>query len=185
MRSFFASALEIFEIAFITVGAVILIRTFLVQPFLVSGDSMVPNFSNGDYLLVDELTYRLRAPERGEVVVFHYPNDETTYFIKRFVGLPGERVVVHSGQVTIYNKEHTEGLKLSESYLPPTTQTSGSVDVTLKDGEYFVLGDNRSFSFDSRMWGVLNKKEIVGVARLRLWPPASFRAFAAPQYSHP
>ena len=91
MRKFLASLLEIFEIAVIAIVAVFLVRTFLVQPFLVSGTSMVPNFSNGDYVLVDELTYRIRPPERGEVVVFHDPEDYSTYFIKRIIGLPGER----------------------------------------------------------------------------------------------
>jgi signal peptidase I len=182
MRSFFASLLEIVEIACITIGAVWVIRTFLVQPFLVSGDSMVPNFSHGDYLLVDELTYAFREPARGEVAVFHYPNDPATYFIKRFIGLPGERVVIKDDVITVYNDAHPEGAALNEHYLPLTTRTNGFTDVKLGEGEYFVLGDNRSFSFDSRSWGVLKKDQIVGMARLRLWPPSDFKAFAAPQY---
>lgn len=182
MRKFLVSLIEVAEIALIAVGAVFLVRHFLVQPFLVSGASMVPNFENGDYLMVDELTYRVREPERGEVVVFKYPNDPSTFFIKRVIGLPGERVTVGEGRVTVYNESHKDGLALDENYLPKNLVTQGTTDVTLKTGEYFVMGDNRPYSFDSRSWGVLPKSDIVGLARLRLWPPQSMKVFAAPQY---
>ncbi|MBI5220531.1 MAG: signal peptidase I [Candidatus Liptonbacteria bacterium] len=186
MRGFLAASLEVLEVALVTVGAVFLIRTFLVQPFLVSGASMVPNFANGDYLLIDELSYRLRAPTRGEVAVFHYPNDESTFFIKRIIGLPGERVAIRDGQVVVSNAEHPQGETLQEPYLPLATQTNprpgGKNEYELGPDQYFVLGDNRSASFDSREWGVLTRGEIVGLTRIRLWPPKSFQAFAAPQY---
>lgn len=186
MRRFFASVLEVGEIVAVALGAVFLIRTFLVQPFLVSGASMVPNFSHGDYLLIDELSYYFRQPERGEAVVFRYPNDESTFFIKRIIGLPGERVIIRDGRVTVANAEHPEGAILDEPYLSGGVTTvfrnSGQADVTLGNAEYFVLGDNRSYSFDSRDWGVLSRKEIVGLVRLRLWPPSGFTVFAAPQY---
>ena len=113
MRKFLASLLEIFEIAVIAVVAVFLVRTFLIQPFLVSGTSMSPNFSNGDYVLVDELTYRIRPPERGEVVVFHDPEDYGTYFIKRVIGLPGDTVTINNSVVTITNAEYPNGKVLS------------------------------------------------------------------------
>jgi signal peptidase I len=186
MRSFLSSVLEILEIAAIAIAAVFLIRSTVVQPFLVSGSSMSPTFSDSDYLLVDQLTYRFRAPERGEVAVFHYhttPSDNATYFIKRIIGLPGEEVKVQSGQVTVINKEHPQGLVLDENYLPPGTDTSGSVDTVLGPNEYFVLGDNRSYSFDSRSWGKLLGKDIVGLVRLRLWPPGDAKVFAAPQFN--
>lgn len=182
MRSFFSSVLEVLEVALIAIVSVFLIRTFLVQPFLVSGASMEPNFSDGDYLLVDEITYKFREPERGEVVVFKYPNNETTFFIKRVIGLPGERVVIEGGEVKVFNDENLDGLELKEYYLQPGLETSGKVDVTLKEGEYFVLGDNRSASFDSRSWGILNIKEVIGLARVRLWPIGSLTTFAAPNY---
>jgi signal peptidase I len=183
MRKFFASALEVIEVALVAIGTVFLIRSFLFQPFLVSGASMVPNFSNGDYLLVDELTYHIRTPERGEVIVFRYPNDPSTYFIKRIIGLPGEKVRVQDGHVTVINKEHPNGIEIPEAYLPSTTITNGATEFTLTNDQYFVLGDNRPFSFDSRSWGPLEKDHIVGLARLRLWPLADFRAFAAPAYN--
>jgi signal peptidase I len=182
MRQFLASLLEIAEIALVAIGAVFIIRSFLVQPFLVSGASMSPNFSDGDYLLIDELTYHFRVPERGEVVVFRYPKDTSTFFIKRIVGLPGERVVVKEGAVTIFNSGHSDGFALDEFYLPKNLSTSGNVDVTVSPGEYFVMGDNRPYSFDSRSWGELPAKDLIGVVRLRLWPPNELSLFAAPNY---
>jgi len=188
MRQFLMSFFEVLEVALVAIGAVFLIRTFLVQPFLVSGSSMVPSFSNGDYLLVDELSYYFRGAHRGEVVVFKYPKDETqsTYFIKRVIGVPGDRVVIKDGHVVIYNDKYPEGLTLSEKYIPPSTPTlarpNGQDDFKLGPGEYLVLGDNRNQSFDSRDWGILRSDEIIGLVRLRLWPVQGFTVFAAPQY---
>ncbi len=183
MRKFLASLLEVLEIAVIAVGAVFIVRTFLVQPFLVSGTSMVPTFSNGDYVLTDELTYRIRPPERGEVVVFHDVSDQSTYLIKRIIGLPGERVVIKNNTVTIYNQQHPNGFMLDESYLPKGTVTSGNEDVTLSSSTYFMMGDNRAVSYDSRSWGPLPASDIVGLVRFRLWPLGAIQIFSAPHYS--
>ncbi len=182
MKKFLVSIFEVLEVALIAVVSVFLIRTFLIQPFLVSGASMSPNFSNGDYLLVDELTYRFRSPERGEVAVFKYKGD-STYFIKRIIGLPGEKIQIKTGGVVVFNNKDADGFILSEPYLIPGTITAG-VDnlISLGKDEYFVLGDNRTASFDSRSWGMVKRKDVVGLARLRLWPLDSFRAFAAPSY---
>jgi len=182
MRKFLASLLEIFEIAVIAVVAVFLVRTFLVQPFLVSGTSMVPNFSNGDYVLVDELTYHIRPPERGEVVVFHDPEEYGTYFIKRVIGLPGETVTIASDTVTVVNAAHPTGFTLDESYLPSGVLTTGTETYTLSSSTYLMLGDNRPASYDSRSWGPLPAKNIVGLVRIRLWPFDAITAFAAPKY---
>lgn len=182
MRQFFASVLEVVEVAVVAVGAVFLIRHFLIQPFLVSGASMSPNFQNGDYLLIDELTYRFRSPERGEVIVFRYPKDPATYFIKRIIGLPGERVEIKDNRITIFNKDNPGGFVLAEAYLPSTFVTNGNEEVALGSGEYMMLGDNRSFSYDSRNWGPMPAQDIVGLVRLRLWPLSDLTAFAAPQY---
>lgn len=186
MRSFFVSLLEIVEVVIVAVGAVFIIRSFLVQPFLVSGHSMAPNFSDGDYLLVDQLTYQFRAPSRGEVVVFRYPQNESTYFIKRIIGLPGERVEIADNKITVYNAEHPEGLVLNENYLKRENGGSSlpgrKEKFSLGEGEYLVLGDNRRFSFDSRDWGVLPRRDIIGLVRLRLWPPQGLTVFAAPAY---
>lgn len=193
MRKFFASLLEVLEIAVIAVGAVFIIRTFLVQPFLVSGTSMYPTFQDGNYVLTDELTFRVRPPERGEVVVFHDPEDYSTYFIKRVIGLPGERITIASNTVTVYNNQHPDGLLLNESYLPVGTQTTqnacqGGISTgnvctfTLSSSTYLMFGDNRPDSYDSRSWGPLPAKNIVGLVRLRLWPLNEIEAFTAPNY---
>ena len=145
----------------ISLVTVFIIRTFVAQPFLVSGASMEPNFQDGNYLIIDEVTYRFREPERGEVVVFRYPKDPSTYFIKRIIGLPGERAVVDNGAVKVY-----KGSKV----LFEEGGTSGSVDITLGANQYFVLGDNRYNSFDSRSWGAVSKKYLVGIARVRVFP---------------
>ncbi len=184
MRKFFASILEILEIAVVAIVAVFVIKSFLVQPFLVSGSSMIPTFSNGDYLLIDELTYRVRAPERGEVIVFKYPNNSSTYFIKRIIGLPNEKLVIHNGTITVTNAENPQGVELQEGYLPHGFASNGTREFTLKGNEYLVLGDNRSASFDSRSWGTLNRSDVIGLVRLRLWPINEFKAFAAPEYRY-
>lgn len=183
MRAFALALLEVLEIALVTIGAVVAIRYFVVQPFLVSGGSMESTFSNGDYVLIDQLTYRFRGPERGEVIVFK--NAEGTYFIKRVIGLPGDTVKVADGSVRISNKENPEGYVLDEQYLPAGLPTAGAADVTLGDEEFFVMGDNRPYSYDSRSWGAIDGEEIVGIVRLRLWPVTHAKAFFAPTYSTP
>lgn len=167
------------ETVAIAVVAVFLVRTFLAQPFLVSGSSMEPNFNNGNYLLVDELTYHLRAPERGEVIVFHYPKDTSVYFIKRIIGLPGETVSITGGVVTVTDKGQKEVLK--EPYIADPGTFSDFTE-TLGPGQYFVMGDNRNASFDSRSWGPVPASDIVGLVRLRLWPLNEAMAFSAPTY---
>jgi len=182
MRKFFASLLEVLEIAIIAVAAGFIVRTFLVQPFLVSGTSMVPTFSNGDYVLTDELTYRIRPPERGEVVVFHDVSDSSTYLIKRVIGLPGETVIIKNNIVTIENKQNPNGFVLNETYLPAGTITAGDEDIALSSSSYFMMGDNRAVSYDSRSWGPLPAGNIVGLVRFRLWPLNAIQMFSAPKY---
>jgi len=177
MKYFLLAFWEVAEVILIAVVTVFFVRTFLMQPFLVSGASMEPNFSTGNYLLIDEVTYRLRAPERGEVVVFKYPNDPSVYYIKRIIGLPGERVIVKNGEVEIINKEYPEGFKVDEIYLDTSLKTLGDIDSVLGKNDYFVMGDNRGFSYDSRSWGTLPEDNIVGIVRLRLFPINSIEAF--------
>ncbi len=182
MKSFLYSLWEIFEVVLIAVITVIVVRNFLIQPFLVSGASMEPNFSSGDYLLIDEVSYRFREPQRGEVVVFHYPGDESVYYIKRIIGLPNERLSINKGEVVVFNREYPDGFAVDENYLPADIKTSGAKEVVLKNNEYFVMGDNRNYSFDSRSWGNLQKAEIVGLVRLRLWPFNRVMAVEKPAY---
>ena len=139
---------------------------------------MEPNFENGEYLLIDELSYYFRLVERGEVVVFHYPLDTSKYYIKRVIGLPEEIVEIKNSQVIIYNDEYPGGLTLNESYLPKNLTTNGQIKEKLGKDEYFVLGDNRSASYDSRRWGVLPKNDIVGRVWVRAWPFSRAAIFA-------
>lgn len=182
MKNFLASFFEILEISLIAIVTVFIVRTFLLQPFLVNGASMEPNFENGDYLLIDEITYRLRAPERGEVIVFRFPGDESTFYIKRIIGLPGETVALGKNGIKITNQENSDGFFIKEPYLPDGLNYNEK-SITLNSSQYFVMGDNRSYSFDSRSWGPLERKELIGLVRLRLWPIPDVSVFQNPVYN--
>ncbi len=155
---------EILKIVIISLAIIVPIRYFLIQPFFVKGASMEPNFLDGDYLIIDEISYRFETPQRGEVVIFRYPLDKTQFFIKRIIGLPNENIKVQNGKVFINEKE------LNESEYLRGVETVGNVEIQLGDDEYFVLGDNRNASSDSRKWGEVDKKLIIGRAWLRAWP---------------
>ncbi len=167
---FLAFVGEMIKVGLIALAIILPVRYFLIKPFYVSGASMVPTYYDGEYLIVDEISYRFNPPSRGEVVVFKYPQDPKQFFIKRIVGLPGERVIVEDGKVVIYNAENPEGLEFKEPYLSNGMVTPPNDDVTLIDGEFYVLGDNRNKSLDSRRFGPLTMKEIVGRTWLRGWP---------------
>jgi len=154
----------------LALAIVIPIRVLLFQPFVVSGASMDPNFHNADYLIIDELSYRLREPERQEVIVFKYPNNPALKYIKRVIGLPGEKVEIVNGQVFITSGNKT--FQLEEPYLSEETKqtwiNNNNFSVELGQNEYFVMGDNRNFSSDSRIWGPVPKKNIVGKVFIKL-----------------
>ena len=163
--------IEIGKILLVSLAIVLPIRYFNVQPFIVRGASMEPNFHDGQYLIVDEVTYDVRKPARGEVIVFHYPRDPSQFFIKRIIGLPNERVEIQKGRVTIFNGENKNGMLLDEQYLkPPNRATYPDKTVTLTGSEYFLMGDNRDFSSDSRFWGPMDIKFMVGRTLFRAWP---------------
>ncbi len=145
---------------------------------------MEPNFHSGDYLIVDEISYRFTEPARGEVIVFKYPQDSSQRYIKRIIGLPGETVEVRKGEVIIQtNGSLSRQYVLDETnYLADIVQTPGSISISLSESEYFVLGDNRSFSSDSRRWGAVSEDEIVGRVLLRMWPFFAFAKIEAPGY---
>ena len=182
MKQALYSVWETVEAIVIAFAAVFFIKAFLVQPFVVQGSSMVPSFHSGDYVLADELTYRFRDPERGEIVVFRYPGNLKTYYIKRIIGLPHERLVLKSGSITVFNTEYPEGLTLKEGYLPSSTAQGAVQEVTLRGDEYFVMGDNRAYSYDSRSWGMLPEEDIIGVVRFRLLPITRVMAVEKPIY---
>lgn len=152
--------IEFLLLFFLAMAIVIPVKAFVFQPFFIKFSSMEPNYHEGDYLIVDELSYRFREPVRGEVIVFRYPLNQKELFIKRIVGLPGETIVIKDGKV--YLSQDNQEKLLEEPYLPDNTYTPGKVFITLKSDEYFVLGDNRAHSSDSRMWGPIKRKDIVG-----------------------
>ena len=176
---FFLELVKIAVLAGITIGVV---RHFLFKPFYVKGQSMEPNFFSGDYLIIDELTYRFREPERGEVFVIKAPLPTTKdFYLKRVVAMPGERVRIEDNKVIIYNDSYPKGMVLKEPYL--TEDTPGSVNYTLGPDQYFVLGDNRDASFDSRRFGPIDRKDIIGKTWLRGWPFTRVGLFDTPDYN--
>lgn len=173
---------KVFVTAFVLVW--LIIRPFIAEPFVVSGNSMVPNFHNREYLIVQKLSYRFSTPERGDVVVFKYPLDPEQYFIKRIIGLPGDSVSIEQGRVTITNSEYPNGFTLDEKYLPNQNVTLGRPDiVSVDDNHYYVLGDNRLQSSDSRVWGLLPKADMVGKVWLRVLPLKLFGIIAHYSYT--
>lgn len=166
--SFFWELVKIFLVAIVIIVPV---RYFLVQPFIVRGASMEPNFEHSDYLVIDELSYRWREPRRGEVIVFRFPDNPSQFFIKRVIGVPHDKISVEQGRVVVHNSQLEQGAVIDESdYLTSGTRTGGDVTIELGDEEYFVLGDNRAASSDSRSWGVLPKDQIVGRVWIRAFP---------------
>jgi len=164
---------EVFKFAVLALVIVVPFRLFIAQPFIVSGASMSPTFETGEYLIVDQVSYRFNTPERGDVIIFRYPNDPSKFFIKRIIGLPGETVALKNGCTTIVDPATGERETLNEEYLVKD-RTSEEQSITLSSDEYFVMGDNRSASSDSRMWGPVPRSNIVGRAFIRVLPPRDF-----------
>jgi signal peptidase I len=160
---------ELLKFTFIAFLIVVPFRWFIAQPFIVNGASMEPTFHPGEYLIVDQLSYRIfENPERGEVIIFRYPEDPRKFFIKRVIGLPGETLEIKGKEIKIVNNEYPGGFSLSEEYILEGKDEYQKV--LLKDDEYFVMGDNRGFSSDSRIWGPLKESLIVGRPLIRLFP---------------
>lgn len=181
--------LEVVKVIILAAVIIFPIRIFLFQPFFVQGASMEPNFHDGQYLIINEFGYKKtdvgfnghrfftvsphKNLQRGDVVVFHFPKDPRKYYIKRVIGLPGEKVEIKNNRVYIYNDSYPEGMMLIEdNYLSTGTITDSKSfsGIGLKDDEYFVLGDNREASSDSRFWGSVKNDLIMGKVLLRAWP---------------
>jgi len=162
--------LDLIETVVIALAVFVMIYLFLFQPHQVRGSSMYPNFQDGEYILTDKISYRLKEPQRGDVIIFRAPRNQEYDYIKRIIGLPGDTVKIENNQMYI-NNQH-----LTEAYLPSFFSThSGAflhpgVGVVIPEDEFFVLGDNRSHSSDSREWGFVPRENIVGKALLRYWP---------------
>jgi signal peptidase I len=170
---------ELLHVVIISLAIIVPVRYFLVQPFYVKGASMEPNFYDHEYLIINEIGYRFNDPERGDIVVFRYPNDPRQYFIKRVIGLPGERVTVSGGKVTIYNDTNPEGFLLDETSYLGELHTGGEKDVRLSGEEFFLLGDNRPASLDSRVFGPVPASYIIGKVWIRGWPPEKAKLFTS------
>ncbi len=169
---------EVVKVVAISLAIIIPVRYFLLQPFYVKGASMEPNYEDHEYLLIDELSFRLREPKRGEVVVFKYPNDPSQYFIKRVIGLPGDGVDVREDGV------YVNGTKLDESaYLAPSLAIGNTASTVVPSGSYFLMGDNRPASLDSRIFGPVQRNYIVGKTWIRAWPFNKLSHFSAPEYT--
>jgi signal peptidase I len=168
---------EIVTFALIALLIVVPIRWFIAEPFIVRGASMEPTFENGEYLIVDQISYRFSKPERGDVIIMRYPKDPSTFFIKRIIGLPNETVEFSGDAVTILRGTTAKPLTLDESFLDPSRVRKEYNTYALGPDEYFVMGDNRIASSDSRSWGALPAEDIVGRTFLRLFPPTRIALF--------
>jgi signal peptidase I len=172
---------EIVQIAVLALAIILPVRYFLIQPFVVKGASMEPNFFDSEYLIIDELTFHFRNPERGEIVVFRPPQHTDQYYIKRVIGLPGETVEIRNGVITIYNAENPNGFALTETYISEVTE--GRDRRTLGADEYYVMGDNRDASLDSRYFGAVPRDNLIGRVWVRGLPLDRAATFDVPTYS--
>lgn len=159
---------EIVRFGILVLVIVLPVRILIAEPFIVNGSSMLPSFEDGDYLIIDKVSYRLNDPERQDVVIFRFPNDQKKFFIKRIIGLPNETIEIQGSVVTVTDPESGEKLQLQEPYVKHTADNI--VHLELGSDEYFVMGDNRGASSDSRYWGAVKKDLIAGEAFLRLLP---------------
>lgn len=174
LRNLWLFFLDFLETIVVSLAIFAVVYIFLFQPHQVDGHSMDPNFANGEYILTDKISYRIHPPKRGDVVVFHSPQDEKVDFIKRIIGIPGDMIKVVGGYA------YLNGVKLQEEYINDPGQVlagkfmTESTVVDVPAGQYFVMGDNRLHSSDSREWGLVTTNEIVGRAFFRYWPISEF-----------
>jgi len=184
-KNFFIFVFELVKIVVISLVVIIPVRYFLIQPFYVKGASMEPNFYDKEYLIVDEISYRFNEPQRGDIIVFRYPRNPQEYFIKRLIGLPGEKIQIKDGDVYVYNNSCPNGCVLDEPYLNSNNKTYAlsEDEVKLGEDEIFVLGDNRNASKDSRAFGPVNKSFIIGKVFFRGWPFNKISTFDQTNYS--
>lgn len=159
----------------IVVGLAYVLRLAVFQPYIVEGASMAPYFATHDYLIVDKLSYHFTQPDRGDIIVFRYPNDPRTNYVKRIIGLPGEQVIIENGKVRIINAANPAGFELDESFyltdnIKTTLPAASRSEFTVTPDHFFVMGDNRPASSDSREWGLLPRENVVGRVAVKAYP---------------
>ena len=168
--------LETIALAFVIF---LVIDTFVMQPHVVKGNSMLPNFHTGERIFTESVGYRFGTPKRGDIIVFRYPYAPDNEYIKRIIGLPGDEIRLSAGGVTIIDALHPQGFTLKEPYLGRDVRTTGkkflpdNTTYKVPDNAYFVLGDNRQESSDSREWGSVPKNNLIGRVFVRYWPPSA------------
>jgi len=174
---------EMIKVLIVSLIIIVPIRAYVVQPFYVDGASMEPNFYDGEYLIVDEISYRFKEPERGDIVIFHPPDNPKVYYIKRIIGLPSEVVDIKNGEIKVYEADSVEPLVIDESkYLSEDQSLRPSYHVKLSETEYYLLGDNRRSSLDSRRLGAIGESYIKGRVVLRAFPFDKFTVIKSPIY---
>src|SRR3989344_9057277 len=174
LKPLFVFLADIVETIIISVAIFFIVYIFLIQPHRVQGDSMLPNFINGELILTDKISYRFKEPKRAEVIVFRAPTDPNRDFIKRIIGLPGETLMVEKGKVYINGEELKQSFLPNEVYTNPGRFLPEGKEVKLDAGQYVAMGDNRNHSSDSREWGTITKSDIIGRAWLIYWPLERF-----------
>ncbi|KKQ91726.1 MAG: Signal peptidase I [Microgenomates group bacterium GW2011_GWC1_39_7b] len=162
--------LDILEVVVFAVGIFFFVYLLIMRPHKIKGQSMHPNFPDGEYLLTEKVTYYTRSPKRGDVVVFTPPISETDEFIKRIIGLPGERIMLKDNRVYINDTLLTESYLSNDIYTENEGFLKDGENYTVPTDQYFVMGDNRPHSSDSRSWGSITKKSISGRAWIIYWP---------------
>jgi signal peptidase I len=174
---------DLIKTALIVALIAFIIRWFLIEPFIVQGSSMEPNFHNYDYLLIEKVSDEFKQGyQRGAVVVFHPPGEKNQNYIKRIIGLPGEEVFIRDNKVVIQNQINPKGFTLDEPYLDPEEITQGEHSIQLEDNQYYLLGDNRDNSKDSRTFGPVNENQIIGKACLKLVSTTGAEIIDTPDY---
>ena len=170
IQKFINFILDFLETIVVALSIFVVVYLFLVKPHEVKGSSMEPNFQNNDYILTDKISYKINEPSRGDVVIFKSPKNPEVDYIKRVIGLPGERVKVQNGSVFINDKKLEEPYLKDRTLLFPGSYLQEGVEITVPVNEYFVFGDNRPHSSDSREFGPIPISSIIGKALIRYWP---------------
>lgn len=165
---------DLVESVVVAASIFVVIYLFIAQPHMVKGASMEPTFHDGEYILTDKISYKFGVPKRGDVIVFKAPRNPEFDYIKRIEAIPGDTISILNGQVLINNQVIKEDYINTSTYLIPGQFLKEGQELKLNPDEFFVMGDNRDHSSDSRAWGVVPRNDIIGKVFFRYWPPNHF-----------